>query len=118
MDKTKAILAGSLLVLAGAVGAPLILGDADAAEIVDAEDIAILDVVVDEFGGTRAGHVKPIIAELGRKADARFQARALSALLYMRANPDEPFGPQGAKWAQVKAALLAAEVAAKAEDPE
>jgi len=119
VDKTKAILAGAALLVAGAVGAPLILGDADAGDVtLDAETTEALAEVVAEYGGTAQDHIKARAMEMAAAADRSFQSRALRALLYMRANPDEPFGPQGAKWAQVKAALLAAEVAAKAEDPE
>jgi len=117
MDKTKAILAGAGLILAGAVGAPLILGEAEATSL-SAEDEAALDEIVAEFGGAKIDHIRARIQEMKVRADARFRARLLRAVDHMRANPDTGFGPQNARWAQVKAALLAAEAAAIAEEPE
>ena len=119
MDKTiTGGLIGAALVGAGLIGFNL-TGEADAGDVtLDAETTAALADVVAEYGGTAQDHIKARAMEMAAAADRSFQSRALRALLYMRANPDEPFGPQGAKWAQVKAALLAAEAALKAEEPE
>ena len=115
MKKAGIILAAGALVGAGAVFGPALLGEAAATDL-SAEDEVALDEIVAEFGGAKIDHIRARIQEMRVKADARFQARALSALNYMRANPDTGFGPQNAKWAQVKAALLAAEAAAQAEE--
>jgi hypothetical protein len=118
VDKTKAIIAGAGLVLAGAIGAPLILGEAEAEDVtLDAETTEALAEVAAEFGGTVQDHIKARALEMKAAADRSFQSRALRALLYMRANPTVGYGPQGAKWAQVRAALLAAETAMLAEEP-
>lgn len=73
MDKTKAIIAGAGLLLAGAISAPLLIGDAAAYE----PDAAKCAVIVRVHGGTCAEHLD---AALERMADrARAQERATRA---------------------------------------
>ncbi len=116
MKKLGIIAALGAAAVAGAiVGIP----QTDAADLtLDAETTAALADVVAEYGGTAQDHIKARAMEMKAAADRNFQGRAFAALLYMRANPTVGYGPQGAKWAQVKAALLAAEAALKAEEPE